>query len=125
MLKYNPPKITIVYHFENQANERYYHDIFVERRMLESSSDEEIASHLYMSEAYYFNPKQIKRNQVIHIQFLISLFRFCASYKNLRKIIKILLKVQNKVKIIILHNQLAQLQQPIPLPKLIMVCFLL
>ena len=32
--------------------------------MLESQTDEEICSFLYMSEAYYFNPKQLKRQQV-------------------------------------------------------------
>lgn len=57
LLKFNPPKITIVYHFENKTNERYYHDILIEKRMLEHQSNEDIASHLYMSEAYYFNPK--------------------------------------------------------------------
>ena len=32
--------------------------------MLDSSTDEDICSHLYMAEPYYFNPKQIKRQQV-------------------------------------------------------------
>jgi hypothetical protein len=32
--------------------------------MLETMSDEDITSHLYVTEAYYFNPKQIKRQQV-------------------------------------------------------------
>ena len=64
MLKYDPPKISIVYHFEQKQNERYYHDIMIEKRMLESMSEEDIASHLYVTEAYYFNPKQIKRAQV-------------------------------------------------------------
>jgi len=30
--------------------------------MLENESDEDIVSHLYMSEAYYFNPKILKRH---------------------------------------------------------------
>jgi len=64
MLKYDPPKITIVYHFEQRENERFYHEIFVEKRMLETMNDEDICSHLYVTEAYYFNPKQIKRQQV-------------------------------------------------------------
>ena len=64
MLKYDPPKITIVYHFEQRENERFYHEILVERRMLETMSDDDITSHLYVTEAYYFNPKQIKRQQV-------------------------------------------------------------
>jgi hypothetical protein len=64
MLKYDPPKISIVYHFEHKQNERYYHDILIEKRLLESLSDEDLASHLYVTEAYYFNPKQIKRQQV-------------------------------------------------------------
>ena len=64
MLKYDPPKITIVYHFEQRENERFYHEILVEKRMLETMSDDEVTSHLYVTEAYYFNPKQIKRQQV-------------------------------------------------------------
>jgi hypothetical protein len=56
-LKYEPPKITIVYHFEKNEKEKFYHDIFIEKRMLESATDEDICSHLYLSEAYYFNPK--------------------------------------------------------------------
>lgn len=64
MLKYDPPKISVVYYFEQRENERFYHDILVERRMLESMTDDEIVSHLYVTEAYYFNPKQIKRQQV-------------------------------------------------------------
>ncbi len=57
MLKFNPPKITIVYHFEKNDKEKFYHDIYVEKRMLETMNDEDIVSHLYISEAYYFNPK--------------------------------------------------------------------
>lgn len=64
LLKYNPPKLTIVYHFENKENEQYYHDIMFDRNMLDNESDEDIVSHLYMSEAYYFNPKCLKRHQV-------------------------------------------------------------
>ncbi len=61
LLKYDPPIITIVYHFERNEKEKFYHDIVIERRMLETMSDEDICSHLYIAEAYYFNPKQIKR----------------------------------------------------------------
>lgn len=32
--------------------------------MLENETVEDIVSHLYMSEAYYFNPKILKRHQV-------------------------------------------------------------
>lgn len=41
--------------------------------MLEHSSDEEIASHLYMMEAYYLDPKQIKRQQVIYLYLLLTM----------------------------------------------------
>ena len=27
MLKYNPPKMTVVYHFEQRSNDQYFHDI--------------------------------------------------------------------------------------------------
>ena len=61
LLKYTPPTITIVYHFEDKEKEKFFHDIFLEKRMLEMVSDEEICSHLYVTEAYYLDPKQIKR----------------------------------------------------------------
>lgn len=61
LLKYNPPKITLIYHLENNDKEKYYHDIFVEKRMLENMSEDEIVTHLYISEDFYFNPKYIKR----------------------------------------------------------------
>ena len=64
LLKYNPPKMTVVYHFENKENDQYYHDIMFDRQMLENEKVEDIASHLYMSEGYYFNPKMLKRKQV-------------------------------------------------------------
>ena len=64
MIKYNPPKLTIVYHFEYKENDQYYHDIHFDRKMLETEKCEDIVSHLYMSEGYYFNPKILKRKQV-------------------------------------------------------------
>ena len=64
LLKFVPPKLTIVYHFENKENDQYFHDILFDRSMLENESDEDIVSHLYMAESYYFNPKVLKRHQV-------------------------------------------------------------
>jgi hypothetical protein len=64
LLKFAPPKLTIVYHFENKENDQYYHDIHFDRSMLQNESEEDIVSHLFLSEAYYFNPKQLKRHQV-------------------------------------------------------------
>ena len=66
-IKYEPPKITLIYHFEKKTNEQYYHDIMIERNFLEQSSTEDIVSHLYMAECYYFNPKQVKRAQLIRL----------------------------------------------------------
>jgi len=57
LLKFNPPKVTIVYHFLKNEKDKYYHEILVERRMLETMSNDDIASHLFISEAYYFDPK--------------------------------------------------------------------
>jgi len=34
MLKYNPPKMTIVYHFEQKSNDQYFHDILIDANML-------------------------------------------------------------------------------------------
>ena len=31
LLKFNPLKLTIVYHFENKENDQYYHDIHFDR----------------------------------------------------------------------------------------------
>jgi hypothetical protein len=64
MLKYNPPKLTIVYHFEHRENDQYFHDIHFDTDMLATETEENIVSHLYMSEPYYFNPKVLKRHQV-------------------------------------------------------------
>lgn len=61
LLKYNPPKLTIQYYFENNSAEQYYHDIPLDTHMLLNNSDEEVVSQLYISEPYYFNPKQVKR----------------------------------------------------------------
>lgn len=62
LLKYNPPKITITYHFEQKPNEEYFHDINIDKQQLLSSSAEDFVSHLYVTESYYFNPKQVKRS---------------------------------------------------------------
>ena len=67
MVKYNPPKITIVYHFEQRSNEQFYHEILIDKSMLESQSAEDVVSHLYVTEAYYFNPKEIKRSQLLKL----------------------------------------------------------
>jgi hypothetical protein len=61
LLKYNPPKLTMVYHFEKKSNEEYFHEIPIDKKLLLSKPAEEIVSHLYVTEAYYFNPKQVKR----------------------------------------------------------------
>ena len=71
MLKYNPPKMTIVYHFEQRSNEQYFHDIPVDATMLATQTCDEIVSHLYVTEAYYFNPKQIKRSQLMRLVAMI------------------------------------------------------
>ena len=72
MIKYNPPKITIVYHFEQRRNQQFYHDIMLERDMLCNRSTDDVVSHLYVTEAYYFNPKQIKRSQLLRLVGMIQ-----------------------------------------------------
>lgn len=57
LLKYNPPKITVVYYFENNKTEKFYHDIFIDKKMIDTMTEDDLCSHLYLSEAYYFNPK--------------------------------------------------------------------
>lgn len=57
MVKYNPPKLTIVYHFEQRLNEQFYHEILIDTGMLQTKSVEDVVSYLYVTEAYYFNPK--------------------------------------------------------------------
>ena len=57
MIKYNPPKMTIVYHFEQRRNQQFYHDIIFDENLLATKSTDEVVSHLYVTEAYYFNPK--------------------------------------------------------------------
>jgi hypothetical protein len=60
-LKYDPPKITMTYHFEKKPGEKFYHEIMIPKHMLETLSDEDLCSHLYLAEAYYLDPKKIKR----------------------------------------------------------------
>lgn len=67
MIKYDPPKMTIVYHFEERRNQQFYHDIELNREMLATKSTDDVVSHLYLTEAYYFNPKQVKRTQLIRL----------------------------------------------------------
>jgi len=57
MIKYDPPKMTIVYHFEQRRNQQFYHDINIDEKMLATKSTDDVVSHLYVTEAYYFNPK--------------------------------------------------------------------
>lgn len=57
MIKYSPPKLTLVYHFERKTNEQFYHEILFDQQMIETKSAEDVVSHLYVTEAYYFNPK--------------------------------------------------------------------
>jgi hypothetical protein len=62
LLKYKPPKLTIVYHLEHKENDQYFHEVLFDEHMLASETEENLVSHLYMSEPYYFNPKMIKRH---------------------------------------------------------------
>jgi len=71
-VKYNPPKLTIIYHFENKSNEQFYHDINLDTQFLQQNSTEEVVSYLYVSEAYYLNPKQVKRSQLLRLVGLIQ-----------------------------------------------------
>ena len=36
MVKFSPPKITLVYHFVQKANEQFYHEIHLDKKMLDS-----------------------------------------------------------------------------------------
>jgi len=56
--------MTIVYHFESKENDQYFHDITFDKNVLDSENTDDIVSHLYINEAYYFNPKFLKRHQV-------------------------------------------------------------
>jgi len=40
--------------------------------MLQTKSAEDVVSHLYVTEAYYFNPKQVKRPQLINLVQLLQ-----------------------------------------------------
>lgn len=66
--------MTVVYHFENKENDQYFHDITFDKMMLENEKTDEICSHLYMHEGYYFNPKMLKRHQVSSTIFYFILF---------------------------------------------------
>ena len=40
--------------------------------MLATQSAEACVSHLFVSEAYYFNPKQVKRSQLVRLITLVQ-----------------------------------------------------
>ena len=64
--------MTIVYHFEQRSNEQFFHDIAIDQHMLATHSTEDFVSHLYIAEAYYFNPKQVKRSQLLRLVSLLQ-----------------------------------------------------
>ena len=64
--------MTIVYHFEQRSNEQFFHDIAIDEHMLATQSTDEFVSHLYMAEAYYFNPKQVKRSQLLRLVAMLQ-----------------------------------------------------
>ncbi len=35
MIKYEPPKLTLVYHFERKSNDQFYHDMPLERSFVD------------------------------------------------------------------------------------------
>jgi len=59
--------MTLVYHFESKESELYYHEIPIDPKLLQTKSADDVVSHLYVTEAYYFNPKRIKRPQVLRL----------------------------------------------------------
>lgn len=71
-IKYNPPKITIIYHFEKRSNEQFYHDILLDKTFLQKNTVEDVVSHLYVTESYYLNPKQVKRAQLKKLVHMIQ-----------------------------------------------------
>lgn len=66
-VRFSPPMLTIVYHFEQNNNDMYYHDIALDKTLVSTNSVEDVVSHLYVTEAYYFNPKQVKRQQLVRL----------------------------------------------------------
>lgn len=44
----------------------------LERDMLMTRTTDDVVSHLYVTEAYYFNPKQIKRSQLLRLVGMIQ-----------------------------------------------------
>ena len=64
MLKYNPPKLTLTYYFEQAPDSKFWHAIPLDAEELQNSTVKDVVSNLYVTEAYYFNPKQVKRPQL-------------------------------------------------------------
>ena len=67
MIRYDPPTITIVYYFEQAKKDKFFHEIPIKSEFLLSNSVEDVVSDLYLREAYYFNPKQVKRPQLTQL----------------------------------------------------------
>ena len=44
----------------------------LDRDLLATKSADDVVSHLYVTEAYYFNPKQVKRSQLLRLVAMIQ-----------------------------------------------------
>ena len=61
-LKFDPPKITLIYQFQSQtgkemSSEQYYHEMLIEKNKIETQTEDDICSYLFMAEGYYLDPK--------------------------------------------------------------------
>lgn len=62
LVKFDPPGLTLIYHFEGREKEQFFHEIPLPEYRLKSETVEAITDYLFMYESYYFNPKTIKRD---------------------------------------------------------------
>ena len=72
MIKHNPPTITIVYHFAQRKNQQFFHEIAIDRHSLVKDTVDDIVSHLYVTEAYYLNPKLVVRSQLARLVTMLQ-----------------------------------------------------
>jgi uncharacterized protein YqfB (UPF0267 family) len=62
LIKYDPGRIVIIYHFENNPKEQFYREIDI--NIDTSTNLDDLCDFLFKSENYYLDLKIVKRKQV-------------------------------------------------------------
>jgi hypothetical protein len=59
LVKYNPPKITIIYHLESNAEAKFAHDIDIS--ITTTTNLDDLTDFIFKSEAYYLDQREVSK----------------------------------------------------------------